>query len=83
MELIKQTYLVPTYLPDLPYLCPSYLVRSCPPASPAKMDDAKMDDAKIGWFLAYKIHKSCCLRRDCAEQQDLLFYWLYFGDRLY
>ena len=41
------------------------------------------DDAKIGWFLAYKIHKSCCLRRDCAEQQDLLFYWLYFGDRLY
>ena len=35
------------------------------------------------WFLAYKIHKSCCLRRDCAEQQDLLFYWLYFDDLLY
>ena len=41
------------------------------------------DDAKICWFLAYKIHKSCCLWRDGAVQQDLLFYWLYFGDRLY
>ena len=40
------------------------------------------DDAKICWFLAYKIHKSCCLWRDGAVQQDLLFYWLYFGDRL-
>ena len=41
------------------------------------------DDAKICWFFAYQIHKSCCLRRDGAVQQDLLFYWLYFGDRLY
>ena len=40
------------------------------------------DDAKICWFLAYKIHKSCCLWRDGAVQQDLWFYWLYFGDRL-
>ena len=46
-------------------------------------DDQDDVDAKICWFLAYKIHKSCCVRRDCAEQQDLLFYWLYFGDRLY
>ena len=45
-------------------------------------DDIDDDDAKICWFLAYKIHKSCCLWRDGAVQQDLLFYWLYFGDRL-
>ena len=41
-------------------------------------NDIDDDDAKICWFLAYKIHKSCCLWRDGAVQQDLLFYFAIF-----